>query len=94
MQQSVKDPDNLPGPSAELVLWRVSVECFIAVVGRRKANLFLRMMTEKLASEESLASVIQFRRTAEESEVRRARTQAITLWQRYLPTFLARVPRE
>jgi hypothetical protein len=70
------------------------MECFIAVIGRRKANLFLRLMTEKLASEENLASVIPFRMNGEDVGVRRARTAAITAWQRFLPTFLARVPPE
>lgn len=70
------------------------MECFLATMGRKKAERFLRLMAEKLASEENLSSVFQIRPTSEETEVARARRQAVEMYRRYLPIFLARIPLE
>jgi hypothetical protein len=61
-------------------------------MGRRKADRFLRLIAEKLASEENLAQVFSIRPSSEAAEVREVRRQAVALFGRYLPLFLARLP--
>jgi hypothetical protein len=82
----------LPAPSAELVLWRTSVQCFLAVSGRKRADRFLRMMADRLAQEDNLSSVFQIRPQSELSNVRIARKQAAAIFERYMPIFLAQLP--
>lgn len=82
---------NLPPASAELVLWRVHVEAFIAVMGRKKAERYLQLMAVKLADEENMAAVFHIRPAREQDSVRHARTQAAAIFQRYMPIFLARL---
>lgn len=86
--------DELPEPSAELVLWRVSVEAFIACAGRKRSEKFLRLMAEKLANEDNLASVFQIRPNSDAVRVSKARKQAVAMFEKYLPIFLARLPRD
>lgn len=81
--------ENVPAPSAVLVLWRASVMAFITVCGRRKAERFLEVMTRQLADEENLSSVFQIRPNTEQAAVRQARREAAELFRRYLPLFLA-----
>lgn len=81
----------LPPASAELVLWRVHVEAFIAVMGRKKAERYLQLMAVKLADEENMAAVFHIRPVREQESVRIARTQAAAIFQRYMPIFLARL---
>lgn len=82
-------PEGLPPPSAEMVLWRTSVQAFIAVCGRRKGERFLRLMAEQLAMEDNLSSVFQIRPTSDRERVRLARQQAAKMFEAYLPIFLA-----
>jgi hypothetical protein len=91
---AVKGEAELPAPSAELVLWRTSVQAFIAVCGKRKAEKFLRIMSERLAHEDNLSSVFQIRPVSEQAAVRVARRQAAVVFDRYLPLFLAGMPDE
>jgi hypothetical protein len=86
------EPDELPAPSAELVLWRVSLEVFISSLGRRKAERFLQLMADKLAGEESLSAVFHIRPSSEQGRVRAARRQAAAIFAAYSPIFLARLP--
>lgn len=88
------NPDALPDPAAGLVLWRVSIEAFLAVSSRKKGEEFLAVMADKIASEENLAEVFTIRPQTQREEVRRARKQAADLFARYLPVFLARLPRK
>lgn len=76
-----------------MVLWRVAIECFIAMNRRKDGEKFLRLMAEKLASEESLAEVLPIRPAAMYADQRRARRQAIAIFKQVVPVFLARVPR-
>lgn len=84
-------PDDLPPPSAELVLLRVVIESHLATAPRKRAERYLRTITEKLAAEENLSAVFQIRPTAQHEEVRRARRQAALMFERLLPIFLARL---
>lgn len=87
-------PQTLPAPSPELVLWRVSVEAFIAMQSRRKGERFLELVAEKLAAEANLAEVFRLRVSAEHEAMRRAHREASVAFQRLMPIFLARLPEE
>ena len=86
--------DELPEPSAELVLWRVHVEAMLAVLSRKKGERYLTYMTERLAWEDNLSAVFNIRPQAQHAQVRRARRQAARIYERYLPVFHARLPRK
>lgn len=94
MPELAHSPEDLPPPSAELVLWRVSVEAFIASAGRKRSERFLRLMAEKLANEENLSQVFHIRPSADALRVQRARREAAAMFERFLPVFLARLPPE
>lgn len=79
--------------TADSVLWRVSMELWIASLTKRQGERLLREMGEKLAGEANLASVFQLRPSARAAEIRRAHLQAAALYERMLPLFLARVSR-
>ena len=83
--------EQLPPPSAELVLWRVQTEAIISVLGRRKGERFLRVMADKLANEENMSAVFQIRPSSERGAVSRARQEAAEIFKRLLPLFLARL---
>ncbi len=85
------DPALLPDPSAELVLFRVHVEAMVTVLGRKKAERYIRLMAETLAKEESLSEVFQLRPAAKHAEVRTARKQAAAIFQGYLPSWVAKL---
>jgi hypothetical protein len=76
-----------------LVLLRVFVESYLATAPRKKGEKFLRMAGEALAEEELLASVFQIRPSRQHAAVRRARKEAAAIFERYLPVWLARLPR-
>lgn len=82
----------LPPPSAELVLWRVHVEAMVVALGRKKGERYLRLMADKLAFEDGLASVFQIRPASMHADVRRTRRQAASVFERYMPIFLAALP--
>lgn len=84
-----REPEGLPEPSAELVLWRTSMQCFVATCGRKKGERFLQMMADRLSQEENLSSVFHIRPASEHAKVRKARQQAAEVYRRYLPIFLA-----
>lgn len=81
----------LPEPSAELILLRVMAEAYVATMPRKKGERFLRTVAEKLANEESFASVFPIRPTPQWIASRTARRQAVGQYRAWLPTFLARV---
>lgn len=81
----------LPLPSAEIILWRVSIQAFIAVSGRRKAERFLRAMSEQLADENALTSVLPIQPSPHDAAIRRARREAAEAFSRYLPMFVAQM---
>lgn len=90
MRDLPEDTAPLPAPSPELVLFRVHVEASIAVMGRKKAERYLRVMAETISAEESLAEVLQIRQTGQQARVRAAHREAAALFRRYLPLFIAR----
>lgn len=84
----------LPAPSPELVLWRVSVEAFLSAASRRRAERFLRLMADRLATEEGLASVFPIRPDSDRAALQQARREAVALFEKLLPVFLASLPPE
>jgi hypothetical protein len=90
----VQNPEPLPRPSVELTLFRVSIEAYLAVSGRRRGERFLRLMADKLASEESLAAVLSIRPSADRAAVAEATREAAAWLDRALPVFLARLGEE
>lgn len=84
--------EELPAPSAELILWRIHVEAMLTVLGRKKGERYLTLMAEKLADEENLASIFQIRPASHRGATRRATAQAAELFARSMPLFLARLP--
>jgi hypothetical protein len=81
--------DDFPAPSHETVLLRVMVCAYLAGLPKREAERYLRRIAEALASEESLLSISLLRPPPEQAEVNKARRQAIAVFRRYLPLFLA-----
>lgn len=91
MAERSRAASELPEPSAELVLFRVHVEAMLAVMGPKKGERYLRLMAEKLASEENLSALFHIRPRSDDAAVQRARSQAAELFRRHLPIFLARI---
>lgn len=94
VKQPARETEELPPPAAAIVLWRVSVEAFIATAPRRRSETFLRLMAEMLASEENLSAVFHIRPTSERAAVAKARREAAAMFEKLLPLFLARLPRD
>lgn len=84
----------LPDPHPAFVLFRVQTEALIAVVGRKKGERMLKIMADKLATEQSLSEVFVARPATKHAEMQLARRHAANMFDRYLPTFLARLPEE
>jgi hypothetical protein len=82
----------LPPPSAEMVLWRITMQALLASLPRKRAERLLREAAETLAAEENLTSVLQIRPVKDHAAVRQARRQAAAIYARYLPLFLAGLP--
>lgn len=94
MPETTPEPMELPDPHPAYVLFRVQTEALVAVIGRKKAERMLRIMAEKLATEQSLAQVFVVRPKTKHEEMRLARVHAANLFDRYLATFTARLPDE
>lgn len=88
------EPEALPAPSAVLVLIRVLVQSYLATCGRRRAEAFLRYASELLADEESITQLLPLRPASQHAEVTKARREAVALFRRYVPAFIAAMPRE
>jgi hypothetical protein len=87
-------PEELPAPSAEIVLIRVFVQSYLATVSKRRGEAFLRHAADLLATEESLSGVTPIRPPKSQPAVTRARMQALALFRQYLPTLIASVGTE
>jgi len=88
-------PEEMPAPSAELVLMRVLFESFLASADMpkgRRALTSIRIASEILASEESLALVFPIRPQSADAATSVARRQALAWFRQMAPVFLARVP--
>lgn len=88
------DVEELPAPSAELVLYRVTMQAFLRNMKRKDADEFLRELCETLASEDAVSQVIPLRGPGRYSDVQRARRGAVAIFRQYLPIFLSALPRK
>lgn len=74
-------------------LWKTSMECVISIMGRKKAERLLRLMTERFVRSEAMAEIADIRprpaRAAERVAQREAATVFVTV---YLPLFIACLP--
>lgn len=84
--------EELPEPSAELVLIRAFVVSYLSTCHLKpsaRAEAFLRHASELLATEDSVALLFPIRPETRQAEVNRARRQAVTLFRQLTPTFVA-----
>lgn len=97
MPELASEPDELPCPSAELVLIRVMVTAFLKTAHmkpRSRAREFVRIASDLLADEESAALVFPIRPASQQQHAARARRQAVAMYRQYLPVFMAALPHE
>lgn len=90
-QSTIPEAATLPEPSAELILWRIQALALVDVLGRKKAERYLRKMAETMATEASFAEVIAIRSKPDGHKVRQARREAASYFERMLPALLAGV---
>jgi hypothetical protein len=79
--------------SPEEVLFRVQTDALLTVLGRRKGERMLRIMAERLSTEEHLADVLGIRPAPDEKELANARREAAAKFHEMLPVFVARLAR-
>ncbi|HEY9219513.1 MAG TPA: hypothetical protein VIO94_15810 [Phenylobacterium sp.] len=84
--------DDMPPPSAEIVLVRVAISAYLATNSRKKGDAFLRAMAEILRDEESLSSIVPIRPAPNAANLQGARRGAIALFRALLPTLIAKLP--
>ena len=92
VQQVASESGELPEPSAEAVLIRVSISAFLEVIGRKRGSEFLKIMAEALASEERLSEILPIRPASDHEAVQKARRRALALFRAQLPVYLAKIP--
>jgi hypothetical protein len=90
----IRQAHDMPPATPELVLFRVQTEALLSVLGRKKGERFLRTMGEKLMDEANFADVAPIRRNADTDRIRVARREAAEAYARFLPIWLARLPRD
>lgn len=86
------EPEELPAPSAEMVLLRVLAEAFLATSTPKRARAFMNVATSILADEESLSLAFPIRPASRQPEITKARRGAVAMYRQLLPTLMARVP--
>jgi len=92
--EQIQRADEVPPPSAELILLRVCIEAFLETSPRRRARAFLDVAASILATEDTLAELMPSRPASEHARLSLARRQALAMFRAYLPTFIARLPTE
>lgn len=89
--------DDLPAPSPELILWRLSIQAHLATAHlprRRRARAFLEQIASGLADEEAFSTLTVLRPPADHAALTRARRQAVRAFRALLPMFTAKLPPE
>lgn len=84
--------DELPDPSASLVISRVIVEAWIRTVSRRQGAEFLKSLAAVLEDREEMACVVPIRRTEKAAAAARAEREALAALRQMLPVFIATLP--
>lgn len=85
--------DELPDPSAPLIISRVIVEAWLRSVGRKDGLLFLENLARVLGDREEMSSVVPIRRTDSGRAAARAEREALAALRQMLPVFIATLPR-
>jgi hypothetical protein len=80
-------------PTPEHVLFQVQTIALLKVLGKKRAQPFLRAMADELASRQSYAEVTPLRGAKTLPAKRDATREAVDVFRRDLPTFLAAIPR-
>lgn len=89
--------EELPAPSAELVLIRVAIQAYMASAHekpRRRARAFLTAASSILADEQSVSELLPIRPATAHARVMASRRAAVAIWRQMLPVFIAKLPRE
>lgn len=85
--------DELPTPSAELVLSRVIVEAWLRTVTRKEGAAFLQNLAGVIGDSEEMAAVVPILRTEAGRAKARAEREALAALRQMLPVFIATLPR-
>lgn len=88
------DAEELPAPSAELVLLRVLVQAHLATAPRRRGEAFLRVVSEILSTEERVTLLFPTRPKSQQSAVTDARRKAMAQFRQLLPAFISSLRRK
>lgn len=86
--------DELPDPSAPLVISRVIVEAWLRTVPRRTGAMFLENLACVLSNQEEMACVVPIRRTDSGIAAARAEREALAALRQMLPVFIATLPKD
>jgi hypothetical protein len=79
-------------PTPEHVLFQVQTIALLKVLGKKKAQPFLRAMATELAARQSYAEATPIRAPKNYPAKRDATREAADVFRRDLPTFLAAIP--
>ena len=80
-------------PTPEHVLFQVQTIALLKVLGKKRAQPFLRAMAEELAARQSYAEATPIRAPKSFPAKRDATREAADVFRLDLPTFLAAIPR-
>jgi hypothetical protein len=80
-------------PTPEHVLFQCQTIALLKVLGKKRAQPFLRAMAEELAARQSYAEATPIRAPKTFPARRDATREAADVFRRDLPTFLAAIPR-
>lgn len=80
-------------PTPEHVLFQVQTIALVRVLGKKRAEPFIKAMAEELARRQSYAEATPIRAAATYPAKRDATREAVDVFMRDLPMFLAAVPR-
>lgn len=82
-------PDDLPAPSAALVLLRQFVQAYLTTCSRKKAAAILEALRVISEEEEAAAHVLPMKASPRAHAHAKARLQAAALFRESLPVFMA-----
>lgn len=86
--------EELPPPSAPLVVVRTGAQALIRALGRRKAEKFVREWATLFSTQESVELLLPARTPSERRAVAKAQREAMAWFREVLPTLLASIPKE
>lgn len=84
--------EELPAPSAELVLLRTGAQAVVRTFGKRKGERFIREWAALLASEESVRMLFPARAPSDREAVTLAQRRALAWFRQVAPVLIATLP--